>query len=110
MRRQEIGQAQIDGVHGQLLGDVVQSDLDGAAGVDRSVAAHGTAGGLVGPHARTGVVEGTKLVRRGRQHAVVVRSHVPERSEGASVDQRVNVQSGDATVFVRVEFDFDVRR
>ena len=110
VRRQEVGQAQIDGVHGQLLGDVVQSDLDGAAGVDRPVAAHRTASGLVGPYARTGVVEGTKLVGRGRQHAVVVRGHVPEGSKSASIDQRVNVQSGDATVFVRVEFDLDVGR
>ena len=110
VRRQEVGQTQVDGVHGQLLGDVVQAHFDGTAGVDRPVAAHRTAGGLVGPHARTGVVEGTKLVGRGRQHAVVVRGHVPEGSEGASVDQRVNVQSGDATVLVRVEFDFDVGR
>ena len=110
VRRQEVGQTQVDGVHGQLLGDVVQAHFDGAAGVDRPVAAHRTAGGLVGPHARTGVVEGTKLVGRGRQHAVVVRGHVPEGSEGASVDQRVNVQSGDATVLIRVEFDLDVGR
>ena len=69
-----------------MLSEVVHPDLDCTARVDRAVAAHRTARRLVGPHSRSGVVEGPNLVGCGVQDTVVVGGDVSEGGEGTTVD------------------------
>ena len=91
--REQVGEAEVNGVDGKLLCHFVQPHLYRAAGVHGTVPSHGPRCRFVGPNTSAGVVEGPEFVRCGGQHAVVVRGHVTKRSEPAAVDERVDVKT-----------------
>jgi len=107
VRLEDVLETQLDRVHAELLGGLVDDGLDGVARVDRAVSAHRTAGGLVRVDTATRVAEVRDLVRALTEHAVVVGRDHAERRERAAVDDRLGVEAEDLAVLVECDLHID---
>ena len=92
---QEVPAPELDGVHGQPLGELVELHLEGEAGLHGAVAALGPARRLVRVDApRVEAVRRHAVGRREELSAVVGR-HQPERRVGAAVEDDPGVDGRD---------------
>ncbi len=90
---QEVAPAQLDRIEAELLGELVELHLEREARLHPAVAALGSAGRLVGEHARRVEAVGGEVVRPGQELARVVRGDQAEGRVRAAVDQDLRVDT-----------------
>src|SRR5204862_162995 len=92
---QNILQTQISRIDAELLCDLVELDLLAEARLRRAVAALGTAGRLVGEHARRVELVARQLVGHRLQRARIESARDAVAAIAAAVDQRLQVHAGE---------------
>ena len=91
-------QAQLGGVHAELLGDLVELDLLAEARLRRAVAALGSARRLVGEDARRFEAVARQLIGHGLERAGVEGARDAVRTVAAAIDERLQVHAGELAV------------
>src|SRR2546421_7855083 len=99
-------EAQIRRVNLQLLGDLVELDFLAEARLRSAMSALGSAGRLVREGAAALIAIARNVIRGGLQCAGIKRACDSVRAVGATVDQRLEVHSGDGAVLFDAGFEF----
>jgi hypothetical protein len=100
IRFRDDAEAQLRGIHAELLGDLVELDLLAEARLRRAVPAFRAARRLVRERAARFEAVARDLVRHGLQHARVERARDAVRAVAAAVDERLQADAGQLAVFV----------
>ena len=103
MLADEVLAAQLDRVHADGFGELVELDLERETRLHAAMAALGAARGLVGVDARRIEAVRAERVRRGEQLARVVRGHETERRVRAAVQQQPAIHCFDPAVLRAAE-------